>query len=188
MARWPFVPSLDRRLVVTGTHSAGTTTWTLPCSAAGMDCIVLSESFGSDGGKAIVPATASGTTVTASGDYSAGPVYIGRLFPVLLVPSKPIRKDQSDQADLSSHVQLKFMSIAYQNTGSFLVRSRKSLRIDRTKQLESEFDSTVIPNGTLTVFATGKVGDNVISIESLSHKPMTIAGLEYCVDLVGRFR
>jgi len=187
MAQWPFVPKLDRRLICQGVHSAGTTTWTLPCSAVGMNRIVLSDAFGADVGKVLTPTSASGFTVTKTGDYSAGLVYIGRLFLMEVELSRVIRRDANQQPDMSSYLGLRFINAIYENSGDMTVRSKKPLRVDRTKAMPASSDASLL-SGTLTAHLPGATKDTRLILESTSHKPVTIAGIELGCDLVGKLR
>lgn len=188
MAYFPFVPALDRRIIHTGTYSSGVTTWTLPCSAVGMNAIVLSSDFGAQAGTMIVPTSATGTTVTASGDYSAGAVAIGRTFSMNVVLSQLFRRDAAGQPDLSSVLQTRFVDAVYQHAGTFGVRATRALRAGRVRQLAGGTDGTIKTSGSLRAWLTGSTTETTLSIESTDHKPLAISGLEVACDVVGAFR
>ena len=183
MAYFPFVPALDRRIVHTGTYSSGVTTWTLPCSAVGMNAIVLSSDFGVQAGTMIVPTSATGTTVTASGDYSAGAVAIGRTFWMNAELSQVFRRDFNGNADLSSEITIRSIETQHRDSGEYSIRNRLELRPDRAKNFVPPTGKAIDSVGKLRLWAPGRADKSRIFIESTSHKPVAIAGIEMLVDV-----
>lgn len=184
MAQWPFVPRLDRRIITdAGVHSAGVTTWTLPCSAVGMDAIVLSDDFEFDTGRVVIPTTATGTTVTATGDYSGKSVMIGRYFDFMAELSQVFRRDFNGNADLSSSITIRSVETQHRNSGKYTLRNKLRFRDDRVKDFELNGDTSISKVGKLRQWAPGRAENTRIIIESSSHKPVTIAGVEMLVDV-----
>ena len=185
MALWPIIPRLDRRVIVTGTYNGGTglTSWTTPFNAATLNLIVLSDSFLFDTGRFITPASASGTTVTAVGDYSAGPVMIGRTFTMSAELSQLFRRDFNGNADLTSKLTIRSVDIEHRNSGNYQIRNKLNLRADRVKSLRTEGDGAIEAVGKLRQWAPGRADQTRIIIEATSHLPVNIAGVEMLVDV-----
>lgn len=111
----PYEPHGDNIIALTGSHSAGTTTWTLPHSYSDTSLTVgvLGNSFVSPVPGTVITLTANGTTCTASGDYSAGTVYIMRPFTSQVEFSRPYARDQSGQPDTTTGLLCKRFTVSY---------------------------------------------------------------------------
>lgn len=120
---------LDRRTTATGVYNSATdeTTWTLPYADNGSIQVVLGSAFGSNKGK-LLSATSrpSSTTIKATGNYSAGPAYLGRKYSQEYIFSEQfMREAKADGNELSvidGRLQLRTFSVRYENSGYFELR------------------------------------------------------------------
>jgi hypothetical protein len=118
-----FQVHLDRKVALTGTYDAATTltTWTLPYPGSANTQVVLGGSFTNQGGKKLVTSAATSTTVTASGDFSAGIAYLGDPYSQRYVFSEQFIKDDQGSPLLTSSLQLRRFHLSYLNSGYFKV-------------------------------------------------------------------
>lgn len=93
---------LDRQTVLTGTFSAGTTTFTLPSS---LSDTTINRAIKPDG--TILTLTGVGTTATIAGDYSAGSVTVGRSFAYSMTLTRPFYRSQTGTPILWAWLQHK---------------------------------------------------------------------------------
>lgn len=105
----------DMIVALTGVHSAGTTTWTFPDTVSTSQCntAVLSNDFVSPAPGTVVALSGSGTTFTASGDYSGGVAYVMRSYASSVGLARPYQRDQSGQPDTSTGLLLKRAIISH---------------------------------------------------------------------------
>lgn len=128
-----FVVHLDRRARLTGTYDsvADKTTWTLPYSDSGSMQAVLSGDFPGRKGEIITTTRPSNTTIEATGNYSTGQVYVGRVYEQRLQFStqylREIRGD-NEVSVVDGRLQLRTMSITYAQTGYFRAEVSKAGR------------------------------------------------------------
>jgi hypothetical protein len=116
---------LDRKVSLTGVYNAGTglTTWTLPYADAGTFSVILSDSFTGRRGEKLNTTKASTTTLTAVGDFSAHPCFVGRSYSFSWTLSEQfVRDPQSNAALLDGRLQLRYLTLLFANTGYFRVR------------------------------------------------------------------
>lgn len=125
-----FQVNLDRQCYLTGVYNSGTnqTTWTLPYSTSGTGTyqVVLGSSFSSPSqAGTVLTTTQSGTTITATGNYSAGPCYIGRQyafryrFSHVLIREPNRSGGGGTEAVQEGRLQLNRLSVVYEQTGYF---------------------------------------------------------------------
>lgn len=185
----PFIVRLDRRYCLTGTYSAGTgrTSWTLPLTDATMTtatcAIVLGGAFGASSGTVVTPFSVSGTTVQATGNYSAGVVTIGRLYTMSVELSTVFRRSPSGSAILNEILVLRQIVAAHRNTWAYKLRASMSLRTDRTKSFAP---TSVEAFGTLRAFFNGLARLTRLFIENDTAKPSTVSSVEITVDASAR--
>lgn len=118
----PFLVHLDRKVSKKGTFNAatGNTTWVLPYAAPTVPAVICGGSFGSRSGSVVTTAYDPATrTVTASGDYSAGPCYIGINYTARYKFSAQFVKDGQGLAIASADFRLRTFSVYYAKTGYF---------------------------------------------------------------------
>lgn len=112
---------LDRKTTATGSYNSGTdtTTWTIPYPESAAMQVVCGASFGALAGSALTTAQPTSTTITASGDFSAGACYLGRSYTKRLTLSEQFMRDEKNNAIDSGRLQLRNMTVLYDNTGYF---------------------------------------------------------------------
>lgn len=119
----PFPVLLDRKVFMTGTYNPTTniTSWTLPWTPVGDVEMVLGASYGSRAGSSSGLTKGAGTVVTAPGDYSAGPVYIGVRYKARYRFSEQYIKDANKQPIASAVLKIRRMLVTYAESGYFRV-------------------------------------------------------------------
>lgn len=113
---------LDRRKKVTGVYAAGVTTWSLGIDIELTDDIelVLGSAFGTPGAR-VNPALVSRPntyTVTATGDFSAGPVYIGEKYEMRYEFSPQYVHDKKGTL-LEGDLRLRHMNVHFTESAYF---------------------------------------------------------------------
>ena len=173
---------LDCQMVVAGVHSAGTTTFTLPNSLS--DTTITRGAL--VGGTALT-LTANGTTCTVSGDYQTGSpvVVLGQPFTLTTELTRPYVRDQNGVADINKQVTMREVITKHQNTGAYTLRCVVSGSADRTKVFTPASGITEAA-GTMRSWFNGDTKRQTITIESSSHLPLTITGIEYFVESSSR--
>lgn len=183
MATSQFIAHLDRRVELTGTYSAGTTTWTLPFTDATLNCIVPSFTAGAaTDGVAVTPTTNTGTTITKTGDYSGGVCTIGRTYPVQLRLSKPFVRDQQGQAILGPRFLVRGLTVFHRRAGPYSVRlDRPSPNTDVSRSFTPS-SGLIENNGIKVALLPGNPDREEWYIESTSATPMVITSLDWFGD------
>ena len=118
-----YLVRLDRRVELTGVYDAGNgwTTWTLPYEDAGTFQVVLGDTFTGQGGQVYDTTRPSSTTVRVTGDKSAGPCFVGRVYEMRVRLTEIYMKDQQQQPILTGKLMLKTLTLAFSDTGYFRV-------------------------------------------------------------------
>lgn len=114
---------LDRRVSLTGVYDAGNnwTTWTLPYVESGDMVVVRGAAFGANKAADVVTTRPTSSTIRATGDYSAGPCYVGRKYNQRYQFSEQYLRDSKGESVSNGKLMLKRMFLTYTNTGSFTV-------------------------------------------------------------------
>lgn len=119
-----FVIHLDHRVYVSGSYDAGTntTTFTLPyvVPSSGYQ-MVAGTAFTGKVGKRIPFTATGGYTVTAQGNWTAGPVFFGQDYSLRYQFSEQYAKDQNQVAMTNGKLKLRRFYIDYTNSGYFRV-------------------------------------------------------------------
>lgn len=124
---------LDRRATLTGFYDPGTDTtfFNLPyhvgSSALSDFRVCLGGSFGASAGNVIIPTAfedlgdpvTGNTKLIVSGDYSAGPCYIGRVYEARWRLSQQFYRDADKAAILDGTLKLKKLTVSFKDTGQF---------------------------------------------------------------------
>lgn len=117
-----YAPRLDRQVRRYGSYNSLTnqTTWTLPYAA---DVVaVTSNAFPDAKRRGKTPAvTVSGQTVTARGDWAGHAVLFGIPYTASTTLSRQYLRDDKGRAVLNGRLQLRFLTLSYQDTGAFTV-------------------------------------------------------------------
>jgi hypothetical protein len=114
-----FLVHLDQRAEVTGTYvpDTDTTVWTLPYTTEGCS-VVLGGGFGESlAGSALSISSTSGTTVTASGDWSAYPCIVGFPYERRARISQQYVRDKRNGAVLAGVLKLRSLLMSVKDTG-----------------------------------------------------------------------
>lgn len=128
-----FAVHLDHRVEVTGVYDAGNdeTTWTIPYEHDEDLSIVLGSGFASGSAGRLLESTLTyptATTVKVSGDFSDDDCYIGKRYEMTVEFSRQYVRGGDNKAQILGRLQLKTMSIAYENSGYFEVHVTPALR------------------------------------------------------------
>lgn len=175
---WYDVVHLDRQMILTGVYAAGNTTWTMPITDETIDTIILGPDF-DDAGKILSPDDVTTDTVTLAGDYSDGPVVIGRSFTMSVELTRPYRRDYNGIADVQARMTLRQMTAQYHNTGNLRLRASMNNRTDRIKELDVD---PIDVRGYIKAWFSGNAELMRLFIESTKPKPCTVTALEYILD------
>lgn len=187
---------MDRKLYLTGVHSAGVTTFTLPNApsvASGsaqfsgfgstLNKVVLGNSFGSSAGN-VLSISAYGTTfVQVVGNYSAGPCALGSYFLHSVVPFRPFLRDNRGRADIRKNLLVASLAIAYYLSCSIRVKAEQLNSV--TRERGGSFGATP-QTGTLESWLSGDPSNVTWTIDDYSTsdatRPLTISALHWDVE------
>lgn len=193
----PYQVALDQQTNVTGSYNAGTnlTTWTTPYPHGSAATVVLSTDFAvGQQGERLTVSYPSTTTITATGDYSAGASIIGVPFDQTVQLSKIYVREAANQAETitTGRYQLRRVQVNYQNTGNFNVnvtpRFRDPMSFNFSGRIigagENLVGTTAISGvGTFKIPVQTDAATAVLEIKNSTEKPMTITS----IDFVGFF-
>lgn len=118
-------------------------------------------------------------------DLSEYNMYIGEKIQASMTLSRQYRRDHNGQADLEGWLQYRRITTSHQNAGDYTLRATMPRRTDRTKTFSPGVND-VEQTGNMQARFNGNAEDMVIKIESDSHKPLTITGIEIEADYVSR--
>jgi hypothetical protein len=121
---------LDRRLTLTGVYSAetGRTTWTLPFADTGTWQVVKAGGWTTSAGTVLPVTKDSTTTVSAYGNYSASPCFVGKPYTMRYRFSEFFLKDGEKTALLTGRLQLRTLTMGFSKTGYFRLEVTPKLR------------------------------------------------------------
>ena len=167
-----FTVRLDSLYYATGSHSLGTTTWTLPFNATGLDTAI-----GPDG--VAISVTPSGSTVTKSGNYATGQYAIGRAVNASVEFSKQYIRQQSI-ADIRNFPIIRRASFHYRRAGSFTVAvDRPGSLPTLTHTFTPKSGNTIEGFGTFDVFGVGPADQSTITLNSNNGYPFSIQQVQF---------
>lgn len=177
---WAYAVHGDRRITMTGSHAAGTTTWTLPNNLTGQGStltkIVLGPAFGASSGDVLDITGYTSTAVTISGNYSAGDVTLCRDFPVSVDLTRPFVRDGSGVPYIADLLDIETFTVKYTNTSSFGVTATQTNRSDRTRNVDN---GKTPASGKLVTLLGGEADAMNLTINDTTVRPLTINGLHY---------
>ena len=186
---------IDRRLSLTGSYNSTTrrTTWTLPWSDPTMNYLVLGSSFGAKAGfqRVVDSAEVAGvTTLSCSGDFSAGACWIGRPYEARLDLSRPYVKDQNNRV-IPGAMTILSLRVVHSQTGYYEVQVTPFRRETKTHsynplRVGSAIigDLTIAPSAEFFCKPMVSTEDMDVSIVSSSHLPMTVVNGTYGVRFI----
>jgi hypothetical protein len=185
---------LDRRASLTGVYNSGTnlTTWTLPYADSGSFEVVLSGSFPTQKGNNLTIGRPTSSTITAVGDYSAGPAYVGRNYTKRYRFSEQFLRDAKSNAILDGRLQLRRFTMLYVNSGYFRVEITPRARDMNTYQFTGKIigdasfviGTPAITTGKFTVPVMVQSSGVTIDIVNDSYLPSTFQGAEWLGEFV----
>lgn len=180
---FPYVVHLDGQHELTGSYDAGDdeTTWTLPIDGdSTINAIVLGNDFGGDAGKVLTPDSVSGTAVKIAGDYSDGPVKIGRLFDMSIDLPRPYMRLSDGRVDLRGRTNVLSITTSHLEAGTYSLVATQSKRATRTRTFDAG-DGEVADEGVFEALLNGDAKDMSITITSTDPRPVALCGIRYSV-------
>lgn len=192
-SKHPYQVCLDRQHQVTGSYSSGTglTTWTTTLPHVSLAKVVLSTDFptGSEGESPILTYDGDGTTLKATGNYSAGVGIIGIPFSQEVQFSKLYMRDPQNSARTmtTGRFQLKRFQVNYQSSGFFNISITPSFRTEQVFTFNGRvigsgdniIGSPAIHSGQYSIPIQTEASTATIKIKNSTELPMTITGLDY---------
>jgi len=184
---WKYPVHLDRRVTLTGTHSAGTTTWTLPsgfrATGSTLNTVVKGPAFTSTSGDSFSIGGYGATTVTASGNYSAGACVLGRFFTANATFTRPVAAlDPSSLA--KDPLTLERIGINHHEAGTYtLTMTTAGVATAQTKTFTIPAGNAPEAFGTLQTSASGSSDLVVLTLSSATPHPLGISTIEYDVAI-----
>ncbi len=185
---WEYLVHLDNRVTATGVYSDPTTTWTLTVSDETLDTAVLGPAFGDDSGEQIALTMVSGTSYTATGDYSAGVSQLGRIFTMNVELSRPYVRGRNGEAKLNMSLQLLKLVTNHINTGQYIIRINQVGRAVRDQTFTPLDGSILDAEGNAQAWIQGRADDTTISIVDESALPTIISAASYAATFTQRNR
>lgn len=174
---YPFNLHMDRQMELQGVYVNPTTTWTLPdtLSDTAISRITLRT------GAAVTVASNPGTTVTATGDYSALPATLGRSYGFSVTLTEPFLRDGNGNAIIKYALHQKQLLIRHITSGEYSVTSDPDLGASTVFTCNPPSGSLTDTNQRL-VLAGGDMSKRSILISSASATPLTIGGVSHVGD------
>ena len=197
---------LDRLVELTGVYNAGadTTSWTLPYpdDFGSTFRVVLGAAWeGKEGSQVQGLTQTTSTTLTATGDYSAGPAFVGKEYQFLYEFTEPTIKTEV-QGRLSSlsggTLKIRKFNINYFKTGYFEFRITAPGRDAFTHKFTGRILGSALNTIGTIPFETGNfkkliladAKDLKLEVVSNSYLPLALTGADwegnYVVRTVGR--
>jgi hypothetical protein len=191
----PFKVLLDRRVVRSGIYDpiSDTTLWTLPYAEdATVEVVYGGEWDGRKGNKVQDTTRPAPNMVSASGDHSAHPCYVGRPYTQRLQPSEIFYRDQKNVAVLGGRLQLSRGHLAFERTGYFRVEVTPKARAMHKKEFngwtlgDGDFvlDEIKLHGGVLQFPISAQSSSVTIEFVNDSHMPSYFLGMEWEGELV----
>ena len=197
---------LDRSVELTGVYNAGadTTSWTLPYpdDFGSTFRVVLGAAWeGTEGAQVQGLTQTTSTTVTATGDYSAGPAFVGKEYQFLYEFTEPTIKTevQGRLSSLSGGIlKIRKFNIDYFKTGYFEFRVTAPGRDAFTHKFTGRILGSALNTIGTIPFETGNFKKLILAdakslkleVVSNSYLPLALTGADwegnYVVRTVGR--
>ncbi|MDO8839651.1 MAG: hypothetical protein Q7V31_12060 [Parvibaculum sp.] len=196
----PFIVRLDRRITeaqcTSVAYSAGTglTTWTLPFVEAGAVQVVVRAPSADPAGTSIPHTRPSSTTVSAFGDYTSTPVFIGKVYTLRYTFSDfVVRRPSSGGGEVvvkDGRVQVKTLRVTFDNTAQFAVEVEPAFReVSRTLYTghtlgdgAAILGSPVVDSGDVLVMVMSKNDQVRIDLVNDSYLPSTFISAEWTAE------
>lgn len=184
MTDWQYTPKLDRRVCLTGTMDGDDTLWTLPGGLEDdtLDTIVLGPDHSEYSGFVLTPDSNSGGEVRLEGDYTAGPVVIGRSYNMVGKPTKPFPRGRDNAGIVEGKRYLTSVRAIHLNTGFYRIIRSMAGRVNKIQQFDTPSEGTPQVWGSLLAWCNGNLDLMSFTIQSNSAYPVTITSIEYQLD------
>jgi hypothetical protein len=196
-ASWPCPVHMDRKMILTGSHSAGVTTFNLPNSptvATGsaqfsgygstLNKVVLSNEFGASAGEVLSISAYGPTTVQVVGNYSAGRAMLGSYFNHKAIPLRPFVRDSRGRADVRKNVTVISLILSLYLTCSIKVKATRLYSTDRERGYS--LGPSVKTYGVLETWLEGDADDTQWIIEDYTAadatRPLTISSIQWDIE------
>jgi hypothetical protein len=166
-------PRMDGRMSLVGSHSAGTTTWTLPSSVPATGLTHAVNAAGS-----VVSVTPGSGVVTASGNFS-GTYQIGRAYSATLTFSRIFLRDQQELARTSLRIFYRHITLRLSRTFGGLFEYVTDSRAAKQRNLP-----TVSTIGKLQGPVSGRADTTTLSVKSTTPQPWSVGGCDIDVDAI----
>lgn len=190
----PYHVHMDRKVSVTGSYDSSTkrTTWTLPFKDESVNTLVLGGGWSEKSGLIVdidADNTGSVTTVSALGDFSAHPAYVGKSYETSSRLSPVYQRDQNGQVIVGS-LSLRRLITFFVMTAFFEVDIKpKGRETKKRRYVSNRLGSTYLGNtaieeyGQWSTLVMGEGRDTEITYRSNSPLPMLITNLEFIGDI-----
>jgi len=186
---WAYAIHMDRQIELTGSHAAGTTTFTLTAPNGGsltargstVNRIVLGPAFGaSSGNVATITGYGSTNTVTLSGNYSAGSSVVGAYITASATLTRPFIRDQRGEPDFYGTVLASDLLTVHNLSGPYSVAINYA---EGQTDVTTSFTPTSTVSGDtdsiLKSQAEGEVEKFVATITANNPKPFNVCAMQW---------
>lgn len=184
---------LDSLVTVTGEYDVNTdqTDWTLPYDTGTDEFqVVRGQEWGDDRGLSLAVTGTAGAVVSATGDYSAFPVFVGKSFTSTYQMSQILKRNAEGFGELNGRLQLRRGRVAYAKTGAFdvVVSSTEDDNVSTVPFTPvvsggSLLGAVALSDGTFPFPIGGKNTDVRVTFQSSSFLPFQLSS----VNWEGRF-
>lgn len=181
-----YTPHLDRRQELSsGSHSAGTTTWTLAVGDGSIDTLIIGS--GASIGE-VVPITSLNVatypyTVAVSGNYNGESAVVGASFEASLTPTNPFRLRQDGSPDFSSRVTVRTVDVRCHRSGPYSIDRSMISRGTATRTFTSSLALQAMATENKRFNLNGNTDDATWRIYTDGPRRMVISSVEFLVDL-----
>lgn len=177
---------MDRRQELTaGTHSAGTTTWTLLYADPSINCLIVGS--GASVGTVLTSLTLNTSTypftVAVTGNYDGATACVGVTYEWYIIPTKPIRIRPDGSPDFTSKMSVRHLDVAYHLSSGFTVRRSMTGRADSDRVFAGNSDGSVTAKGLYRANLNGNSEDATWKVLSSSPKRVVIPSIEFLTDI-----
>lgn len=191
---YPYPIHLDRQVELTGVFAAGTTTWTMPSTPTVLSGSSQFPGLGStinvavEGEGFAVPGTSidsftsyTATTITKSGDYSDGPVTMGRFFTSSVQVTRPFARTRDGRAIVSDPLIIESVVTTHADAGSYEIAVDPDYRSEVLASRTMIAPFTPEPFGFLMCRIGTRADLSTITIRtpSLSPHPLSVSQVRF---------
>lgn len=182
---YAYTTHLDRRLYLTGTHSAGTTTFTMPATptvATGSSQIPGTGStinaVVKPDGTVLTPNGYTSTTITVSGDHSGVVCTLGWQPNWSITLTRPFIRT-SDGSIIQDDLGIESLAVGYATTRNMTVRAVQTAATDRDRTIAN---GTTATSGTLKTMLSGEASRTTYTITDAGPGPAFVTGIQMDIE------